>query len=51
MGVANLVSGLYNRLYLKNEQMDLWLKIFGLGVVKNGCGQSDEGKMKNELIE
>ena len=55
MVLTNLVSGLWNWLYLKNEQMDLtdffacwyrftkiksWTKIYWVNMVKNVCGQS-----------
>ena len=57
MGVSNLVSGLWNLLYLKNKQMETTeflhagtdshklkeLKIFGVSMVKNGCGRFGDG--------
>ena len=57
MDVANLVSGLWSRLYLKNEQMELtdfflcchkltqierWLKILWVKMVKDESGQFDD---------
>ena len=73
MGMANLASGLWNWLYLKNELMELtdflyagansyklkgenwkWWKLkkikhFGIGMVKNGCGQSCDGTLKLDV--
>ena len=32
-------------------QINRWLKIFGVGMVKNGCGQSGDGTLKLTVSE
>ena len=37
--------------WYKFMQIKRWLKIFGVGVVKNGCNQSDDGTLKLTVSE
>ena len=32
-------------------QIEMWLKIFGVGMVRNGCGQSGDGTLKLTVSE